>query len=99
MTLAAYGQICVVEKPSSATFTFRVIERMSFLVASFRICLPVSVASTPLMDAKRFLKPVPRPGNLWYAFRTPLATDAVFVPWSPWTITSNVAEGFAWAAE
>ena len=66
---------------------------MPDLLASWRICFPVSVADVPSIERKRRLRDEPSPGTSFCTFVTSPATSAVFFPGAACTITLNSLSG------
>jgi len=67
-----------------------VIERMFGCLASFSRSLPVMSTDAPLIEANTFFA-------LPFSLAASDATELLFTPFVPWTMTLKTCAGFAWA--
>jgi hypothetical protein len=91
--LAALTQSWLLEKPpfapDSRIFESGVIVRMRYWPASSTIWAPVSWAATPLRLENVRVRPFALPGLASVESTTALATEELFVPGFPWTMTEK----------
>ena len=100
--LAALTQVWLLEKPpfaaDSRIFESGVIARMPFWPASSTIWAPVSWAATPLTLENVRFRPFALPGLASVDSTTACATEELFVPGLPWTMTEKSWSGCACAS-
>jgi hypothetical protein len=100
--LTALTQVWLLEKPPFVTdrriFESGVIARMPFWPASSTIWAPVSWAATPLRLEKVRFSPFALPGLASVDSATVFATEELFVPGLPWTMTEKIWSGCACAS-